>query len=384
MNKIHLKFHLRTDRKASDGLYPIYLYANINGKRKHFSINHSVSLKAWNEKNQEVSSTFTNWSTINNDIARYRAKAEKIRICADDANELVNMYEFEKIFRSGAKNLNDIFSYIEEDIIQFGNTYAPDTIKMYKSQARKLKKFRHDLPFNEITPFFWKQYESHLITLNNNSNTRWKAFRTIKTFINKAIEDGILKTDPLRGVRVRKPEGHRLFLSQSELKALEVKYDGFLTSDLKTVLQYFLFSCYTGLRFTDIKNLKFANIHFEKGNNHISIKQHKTDKAVLIPIGQKAQKFLPVRGLQSQLVFNVYSNQATNRILKDIMKLAQINKSISFHCARHTLGTIALELSGDIASVSKLLGHSKISTTQIYAKVLEQSKRNVIGLMDAI
>jgi site-specific recombinase XerD len=66
------------------------------------------------------------------------------------------------------------------------------------------------------------------------------------------------------------------------------------------------------------------------------------------------------------------------------MKLAKIEKSISFHCARHTLATIALELSGDIASVSKLLGHSKISTTQIYAKVLESSKRNVIGLMDAI
>ncbi|MFA5973806.1 MAG: site-specific integrase [Lentimicrobiaceae bacterium] len=384
MNKIHLKFHLRTDRTTSDGLYPIYLYANINGERKHFSLNHAVTLKAWNVKNQEVSTTFINWSTINNDIARYRAKAEKIRISADDQNELVNMYEFEKIFRAGAKDLADIFSYITEDIKQFGNSYAPDTIKMYESQARKLKRFRDKLPFNEITPFFWKQYDSHLIKLNNNSNTRWKAFRTIKTFINKAIEDGILKTDPLRSVKVRKPEGNRLFLSQSEVKMLEKLYDGFLTKDLKTVLQYFLFSCYTGIRYSDIKNLKHSNIHFEKGNNYVSLRQHKTDKAVLIPIGVKGQKFLPLRGMPNQKVFNVYCNQATNRLLKDIMTLAKIDKSISFHCARHTLATIALELSHDIASVSKLLGHSKISTTQIYAKVLESSKRNVIGLMDAI
>lgn len=384
MNKIHLKFHLRTDRANSDGLYPIYLYANINGERKHFSLNHAVTLKAWNEKNQEVSTTFVNWSTINNDIARFRAKAEKIRITADDQSEMVNMYEFEKIFRAGAKDLGDIFSYITEDIKQFGNTYAPDTIKMYESQSRKLKKFRDKLPFNEITPFFWKQYDSYLIKLNNNSNTRWKAFRTIKTFINKAIEDGLLKTDPLRSVKVRKPEGSRLFLSQSEVKTLEKIYDGFLTKDLKHVLRYFLFSCYTGIRYTDIKNLKYSNIHIEKDNNYVSLKQHKTDTAVVIPLGIKGQKFLPKRGLPNQLVFNVYCNQSTNRLLKDIMTLAKIDKSISFHCARHTLATIALELSGDIASVSKLLGHAKISTTQIYAKVLEKSKRNVIGLMDAM
>jgi site-specific recombinase XerD len=384
MNKIHLKFHLRTDRSTSDGLYPIYLYANINGERKHFSLNHAVSIKAWNEKNQEVSTTFTNWSTINNDIARYRTKAEKIRIAADDQNEMVNMYEFEKIFRAGVKDLGDIFSYITEDIKQFGNTYAPDTIKMYESQARKLKRFRDKLPFNEITPFFWKQYDSHLITLNNNANTRWKAFRTIKTFINKAIEDGLLKTDPLRAVKVKKPEGTRLFLSQAEVKMLEKTYAGCLAKDLKNVLKYFLFSCYTGLRFRDIKNLKNSNIHFEKGNNYVSLKQHKSEKAVLVPLGVKAMSYLPEIGLPNQLVFNVYCNQATNRLLKEIMKLAKIEKSISFHCARHTLATIALELSGDIASVSKLLGHSKISTTQIYAKVLESSKRNVIGLMDAI
>ena len=384
MNKIHLKFHLRIDRTKANGLYPIYLYANINGERKHFTINQSVSEKAWNVKKQEVSITFPNWSTINNDITRYRSKAEKIRITADEENEMVNMYEFEKIFRAGAQDLGDIFSYIEEDIKQFGNTYAPDTIKMYQSQSRKLKKFRVKLAFNEINPFFWKQYDSYLITLNNNSNTRWKAFRTIKTFINKAIEDGIIKSDPLKGVKVRKPEGNRLFLSQSEVKTLEQKYSGFLTSDLKNVLQYFLFSCYTGIRYSDVKNLKNSNIYIENENRYISLKQQKTDKSVEIPLGKKALKYLPEMGLPNKLVFNTYCNQVTNRLLKDIMILAGINKSISFHCARHTFATIALEVSGDIAAVSKLCGHTKISTTQIYAKVLEQSKRNVIGLMDAI
>ena len=157
-----------------------------------------------------------------------------------------------------------------------------------------------------------------------------------------------------------------------------------MTKDLKSVLQYFLFSCFTGVRFSDLRNLKNSNLFLENGNTIISLRQLKTNKPVEIPLGNKAQKYLPEKGQPDQPVFKMYCNQFTNRALKDIMKLAGINKSISFHCARHTFATIALELSGDIAVVSKLCGHTKISTTQIYAKVLDSSKRNVIGLMDAM
>jgi hypothetical protein len=221
MNRLHIKFHLRKDRSNSKGFYPIYLYANINHKVKHFSLGHFVPEKAWSEKKQEVSVTFPNWNTINDDISRYRSKAEKIRIAADSEDETINMFQFEKIFRGGVKDLNGIFSFIENDMKEFGITYAPATVKMYESQSRKLKSFSPELKFHEITPLFWKQYDAHLISLGNNGNTRWKAFRTIKTYINKAIEAGCLKTDPLKGVFVMKPEGNRLYLTQEEVKKLE-------------------------------------------------------------------------------------------------------------------------------------------------------------------
>mgnify|MGYP001225635351 CR=1 FL=1 len=384
MNKIHLKFQLRFDRSNANGHYPIYLHVNINGERKYFSINHSIPEKDWNEKRQEVRTSHPDWNTINNDIIRFRTKAERFRTAADQDDQAINLFQFEKMIRSGAKDLNDFFSFIEDDIKAFGNTYALDTIKMYESQSRKLKKFRNKLAFNEITPIFWKQYDSYLIKLGNNENTRWKAFRTIKTFINKAIENGIIKTDTLKGIKVRKPEGNRMFLSRDEVKSLEKIYKGFLTKDLKNVLQYFLFSCYTGLRYSDVKKLKFSNIYKDQEKQYIRFVQNKTSEPLMLPLGKKASSFIPKSGLPDQVIFNVYSNQATNRTLKESMKLAGIQKSISFHCARHTFATIALELSGDIASVSKLCGHTKISTTQIYAKVLESSKRKVIGLMDAM
>ncbi len=370
------------DRAKEGGLCPIYLNATVNGSRKYFTIKRSVPAEAWDDRRQEVNSSFPDYQVINNDIALYRAKAEKMRMVADMEDEIMSLFQFEKMFRSGIKDLKDIFTFIEDDIREFGNTYARDTIKMYESQSRKLKRFSEKLYFNEITPLFWKQYDSYLIKLGNNGNTRWKAYRTIKTFINKAIENGVLKNDPLRGVKVRKPEGNRMYLSQEEVKKLEKIYSGYLTKDLKHVLHYFLFSCYTGLRFSDVKNLKFSNIYKEKDQTYISFVQKKTTGAMTLPLGKKALSYIPITGLPTNPVFEVYCNQSTNRLLKNIMKLAGIHKSISFHCARHTFATIALELSGDIASVSKLCGHTKISTTQIYAKVLESSKRNVIGLMD--
>jgi site-specific recombinase XerD len=384
MNRIHLSFKLRTNRENVKGTYPLYLYANINKEVKFFTLNRFIPLSAWNEKRQEVRSSFKDWNLINDDISRYRAKAEEMRIAADKSEELISIIQFERVFRRGAKDLIDIFSYIEEDINQFGNIYAHATVKMYESQSRKLKKYCDKLKFHEITPLFWKQYDSYLISLDNNENTRWKAYRTLKTLINKAIQDGIIKTDPLRGVKVRKPEGNRQYLNQEEVKKLENMYSGVLKKDFKRVLQSFLFSCYTGLRFSDIKHLKNSNISYENGHPYISLKQLKTNKLVEVPLGTKAQLYLSEKGTPDQPVFKMYGNQNTNRLLKDIMSLAGINKSISFHCARHTFATIALELSGDIAVVSKLCGHTKISTTQIYAKVLDSSKRNVIGLMDAM
>jgi site-specific recombinase XerD len=384
MNKVHIKFLLRKDRAKSNGLSPIYMYANINGKVKHFSLNHAVNTKAWNEKKQEVSVTFPNWNTINDDIARYRSKAEKMRIAADDADEMISLYRFEKVFRGGARNLKDIFSFIKDDIKEFGNTYAPATIKMYESQSRKLKRFRDNLKFHEITPLFWKEYNSHLIAVKNNDNTRWKSFRTIKTYINKAIENGILTTDPLRGVKVKKPEGNRMHLTKEEVNSLEKLFGSNLREDLKNVLRYFLFSCFTGLRYIDVKRLLHSNLFLERENPYLRIVQHKTSKPLILPLGEKALTYVPIKGLPRMPVFKVYTNQVTNKLLKEIMKLAEINKSISFHCARHTFSVLALELSHDIAGVSNLLGHSSIKTTQLYAKVQESSKKGIIALMDTM
>jgi hypothetical protein len=149
------------------------------------------------------------------------------------------MFEFEQSLRTRAKDLSDVFAYIKEDLDQYKKTYAPDTVKIYKSQSRRLIGFRANLTFSEITPLFWKQYYSHKIGLGNNSNTRWKSFLTIKTYINKAIGQGMLKYDPLKGITVRKPERNRQFSTQEELACLVKLNSGIMKQEYKTFLYLF-------------------------------------------------------------------------------------------------------------------------------------------------
>ena len=103
-----------------------------------------------------------------------------------------------------------------------------------------------------------------------------------------------------------------------------------------------------------------------------------------LPLNQKALKYVSSIGLPKDPLFKVYCIQYTDRLVKKIMELAKIHKSISFHCSRHTCASILQELSGDIFTTSKILGQKKLSTTQLYTRVSEGAKRNLIEMMDAI
>ncbi|MEI6062315.1 MAG: site-specific integrase, partial [Bacteroidota bacterium] len=201
----------------------------------------------------------------------------------------------------------------------------------------------------------------------------------LKTFINKAVEAGVIEKNPLSRVKVKTAKGNRVYLSKDEFKKLVTKYEKLPHGKVKNALRVFLFACYTGLRYTDIKLLTWGKLK----ESNIELQFHKTAKFDTIPLNQKAIELLPVPGEKKVPVFRVPSNQKLNEYLKSGITMAGIDKTISFHCARHTFATLLLEATGNIAVVSKLLGHSNISTTQIYAKVLESEKEKAVLLMDA-
>jgi integrase len=184
---------------------------------------------------------------------------------------------------------------------------------------------------------------------------------------------GHIKNNPFKYLTIKKVDGKRDFLSSEELNILaEAYHTGKIKSVKdKEVLQYFLFSCYTGLRYSDLKALNKSAID----GNSIKINMHKTGYIVGIPLTKKALQLLPTGNLDdTKTVFRVYCNKVTNRILKRIGVQLGIQKKLTCHVARHTFATISITLGIPIEVISKLLGHTNLKTTQIYAKIVDSVK----------
>jgi len=199
-----------------------------------------------------------------------------------------------------------------------------------------------------------------------------------------------LEKDPFKNYKLRFVKNERDYLTERELDLLEST--SFLPIGLKRVKDIFLFSCYTGLSYIDIKELNPDQILTGiDGNTWIHTKRAKTNELLRIPLLPKAKEILDKYENEIQLTGNplpVYSNQKTNKILKEIAKACGIHKNITFHVARHTFATtVTLSNGVPIETVSKLLGHTKLTTTQIYARVLQkkvgEDMQNLMDILDA-
>ena len=203
-----------------------------------------------------------------------------------------------------------------------------------------------------------------------------KHLTRMKKLMNLAVKLEWLVRNPFINYKIRFIKTEREILNKSELIAIENA--SFNRSCLNITKDMFVFSCYTGLSYIDIKQL--TQRHVVKGNDDkfwIKTKRAKTNIPVKIPILDKAHLILKKYGNHQNLSSNgeilpIYSNQKTNQYLKDIAENLQIKKNLTFHVARHTFATLITLSNGvPIETVAKLLGHIKLTTTQIYARVLD-------------
>ena len=208
--------------------------------------------------------------------------------------------------------------------------------------------------------------------------TQRKLFVQFSTLLSKAVQEGILKTNPC--ANIKKPSftaAERNFLTEEELDRL------ILTPCRRNdVREAFLFSCFTGLRWSDIKSLEFKDIHKSEGIWTIKKTMVKTGTWLSLPLCDGAIALLPRRDIGP--VFHLPVPSCANAVIRDWAKDASIDKKITFHCARHTFATLLLKKGADIYTVSKLLGHTNIATTQIYARILDESKFRAIKLLDIV
>lgn len=207
-------------------------------------------------------------------------------------------------------------------------------------------------------------------------NSKLSYFNKLRACLNQAFEDRIIPVNPCRGVeRFRPEEGIRMYLTIDEVRLLAQT-----DCEYPRIKDAFLFSCMTGLRRSDILRLTWGDIHKQGDFTRIIFRQKKTEGQEYLDITpQAAQLMGDPKGINDPIFEDIHSPSCTNKAVQEWVLNAGIHKKISFHCARHTFATMMLDLGTDIYTVSKLLGHRDLSTTQIYVKVLDKNKQKAVS-----
>lgn len=205
-------------------------------------------------------------------------------------------------------------------------------------------------------------------------------FANLNTVFNNAYRAGLMQENPISRIewseRPKRPESTREYLTLEEIRILQNTRCG-----NNAVKQAFLFACFCGLRLSDIEALDWSQIRQTGQGWQVEAKQIKTKKQVYVPLSANAIAMLPSPHKKKGKVFPLPSRYQVGDDLKRWIKRSGITKTITFHCSRHTYATLLLTYGGDIYTVSHLLGHTNVQTTQIYAKIVDENKRKTVDLI---
>ncbi len=381
---LKIRFFLRRNHVYADGTCCIMTRITINGENTNFSSKLNVNPKLWDTKLGKVGGKSKVASELNGlmsdmessirqmyfDMSRYETvTAEKLRNA------------FMGIVPENQTLIGLFTEHIEECRALIGISKTPATVQKYDRALRRVKefiKFKYhltDMPLRDVNHKFIVDLETYLRTVSGcNENTTAKFIQTFKAIIIKAKNNGWIIADPFANYRIRIKRVDRGYLTEKEIATIAEKE--FPTKRLEQVRDIFIFSCYTGLAYIDIKELKKEHIQTSfDGNQWIMTHRHKTGTPVNVPLLAIPQELIKKYEGQAKdgLLFPVLSNQKMNAYLKEIAVVCGIEKNITFHLARHTFATtVTLSHGVPIESVSKMLGHTNIQTTQIYARITNQ------------
>jgi integrase len=293
------------------------------------------------------------------------------------------IYGFNNIHKLNT-NFMEYFRKLTEERFNSSGNYGN-----WDSTLKHLLKYSNPTTtFKEITPEFCEGFKDYLLNkvriktgkpLSQNSCHSY--FNKFKAALNQAFEDRIINENPVKRIKgIKAEETQREYLTQEELQALmkeECRYD--------VLKNAFLFSCFTGLRWSDINLLTWSKIHNFDGGYRVQFIQKKTKGVEYLDIPANALKYIGERGEQDDRVFIglKYSDYMNTALARWVLK-AGITKQITFHCARHTYATFLLTKGVDIYTVSKMLGHKELKTTQIYTKIIDQKKRDAVNVFDEV
>ncbi|ELY2018637.1 site-specific integrase [Flavobacterium psychrophilum] len=394
---ITVLFYLKRAKVNANGLVPIYQRITVNGRRNDKSTGKFIEIDKWHSDMSKVKGNSEEARTINSHLDNLKIKvnqAEKILTAKDIeiTSETLNNELFG--VKERARTLVPIFEEhnckIEELL---GIEYAPGTLERYKTSLKHAVNFIQwkynisDINIDKIDHAFITEYEFYLRSIRRCSNN--SAVKYVKNFhkiINQCLANGWLIKNPFANYKAKVKEVIREFLNEEEIERIMDKQ--FVSERLELVRDIFVFSCFTGLAYIDVKQLTKNHISFGiDGDKWIFTTRQKTETLSKIPLLPLAQQMIdkyenhPTSKNENRLL-PILNNQKMNAYLKEIADVCGINKDLTFHIARHTFATtVTLSNGVPLETVSKMLGHTNLKTTQHYAKILDTKISNYMQLL---
>jgi len=386
--KITLHIYARHTKANAAGHSPIYIRLTVEGKRFEFSSKKFVDPSKWSAEMSKMKGNTDEARSLNDYLELMKSKIFDIQRELIFKNQIVNMEAFKnKLLGSEERQrtLIPIFQDHNSKIKELvGKEYAYGTLERYATSLKHTVNFLEwkykisDIEISKIDHAFITDYEFYLRSVRNcANNTAVKYIKNFSKIIKICLANNWLDRNPFANYKSKVKEVERIYLSEEEIEAITNK--DFRSERLALVRDIFIFSCFTGLAYVDVKNLTKNHISIGiDGEKWIFTHRQKTKTASKIPILPITQMLIDRYEDHPQCdnldrLLPILSNQKMNAYLKEIAAICQINKELTFHIARHTFATtITLTNGVPIESVSKMLGHKNLRTTQHYAKVLDK------------
>jgi site-specific recombinase XerD len=391
MRRFSTLFYIKRGKKLSNGECPIYCRLTLDKHRAEFAANVSVEETSWSTATEKAAGKSRKAYKVNNRLEEIRNQISEIErkyeirgipLSVDQIkNEILGINKASQGLVEAHKDHN---KKIEELV---GKGYAPKTLTRYNTSLNHLTSFLkeeykvNDIDLRNVNYKFLKDYEFWLNKNKCQHNTTIKYLVNLGKIIRIALNNGWIVEDPFKNTKFNFNDVDKPYLASDELAKISSKE--FSIPRLEKIRDVFLFCCYTGLAFSDVKSLKQGDISIENdGSRMIRKQRQKTKSLCIIPIIPASEKILEkykndLECKKEGTLLPVPSNQRMNGYLKEIADLCGIKKKLTSHVARHTFATtVTLGNHMSMENVSKMLGHSSLAMTKKYARILDKSVVN--------
>jgi site-specific recombinase XerD len=379
-------FYVKHTKQLKDGTIPVFARITVNNCRTEFSLQRSVSVGQWDsDKGMAKGKTKQNIE-LNAYLETVKTNLFIKKREIEETGVTVTVESLKKAYMGldeNKKTILELFREHNEKCKLLENIdFAPGTVVKYVTTLKHLERFisivlgKSDLLMKEVNPMVIKDFEIYLKTVGKcSNNTAVKYVHNFKKIVRIAVANGWMKVDPYANMSFRKDAVDMDFMDAKELERLMKK--NFDIDRIQQVKDVYVFCCFTGLAFSDVKSLCKQDIVDNDGRQWIKKKRQKTKNWCHIPLLEPALEILKKyednpQCVKKGLLLPVLTNQKMNAYLKEIADLVGINKHLSTHTARHTFATtVTLGNQVSMEVVSKMLGHSSMEMTKKYARVVD-------------